>query len=95
MIWCDDATLTQLGTPIAMILLFCLCAPFAVDLLNAVAGNSQLISAKEIVQLLYNQRTSECMMLVNARGQAAEGSGRRDEEGSGMLVVMLPEVNLL
>ena len=30
------------------------------------------------------------MMLVNARGQAGEGSGRRDEEGSGVLVAMLP-----
>ena len=29
------------------------------------------------------------MMLVNARGQAGEGSGRRDEEGSSVLVVML------
>ena len=39
-----------------MIPLFCLRAPFAADLLTAVAGNSQLINAKEIVQLLYNQR---------------------------------------
>ena len=30
------------------------------------------------------------MMLVNARGQAREGFGRRDEEGSGVLVAMLP-----
>ena len=30
------------------------------------------------------------MMLVNASGQAGEGSGRRAEEGSGVLVVMLP-----
>ena len=30
------------------------------------------------------------MMLVNATGQAGEGSGRRDEEGSGVLLVMLP-----
>ena len=30
------------------------------------------------------------MLLVNARGQAGEGSGRRDEEGSGVLVVVLP-----
>ena len=33
---------------------------------------------------------NECMMLGNARGQAGEGSGKRDEEGSGVLVVMLP-----
>ena len=73
-----------------MIPLFCFCAPFAADLLNAVAGNSQLINAKETVQLVYNQiGLSECMMLVNAKGQAGEGSGRRDE-GSGVLVVVLP-----
>ena len=30
------------------------------------------------------------MMLLNARGQEGEGSGRRAEEGSGVLVVMLP-----
>ena len=29
-----------------MIPLFCLCAPFAADVLTAVAGNSQLINAK-------------------------------------------------
>ena len=82
--------LTQLGTPIAMIPLFCLCAPFAADLLNAVAGNSQLMNAQEIVQLFCTiGGLSECMMLLNARGQAGEGSGRRAEEGSGVLVVML------
>ena len=30
------------------------------------------------------------MMLLNARGQEGEGSGRRAEEGSGVLVAMLP-----
>ena len=35
------------------------------------------------------------MMLVNAWGQEGEGSGRRAEKGSGVLVVMLPYVNLL
>ena len=35
------------------------------------------------------------MMLVNARGQEGDGSGRRAKEGSGVLVVMLPYVNLL
>ena len=35
------------------------------------------------------------MMLVNARGQEGEGSGRRAEEGSGVLVVRLPKVHLL
>ena len=73
-----------------MIPLFCLCAPFVADLLNAVAGNSQLINAKEIVQLCTIKGSRECMMLLNARGQAGEGSGRRDEEGSGVLVVQLP-----
>ena len=29
------------------------------------------------------------MMLVNARGQEGEGSGKRAEQGSGVLVVML------
>ena len=29
-------------------------------------------------------------MLVNARGQAGEEIGRRDEEGSGVLVAILP-----
>ena len=70
--------LTQLGTPIAMISLFCLRAQFAADLLTAAASNSQLINAKEIVQLVYNQiGLSACMMLVNAKGQEGEGSGRR------------------
>ena len=30
------------------------------------------------------------MMLLNARGQEDGGSGRRAEEGSGVLMVMLP-----
>ena len=30
------------------------------------------------------------MMLLNARGQEGEGSGRRADEGSGVLVVVLP-----
>ena len=30
------------------------------------------------------------MMLVNARGQEGEGSGKIAEEGSGVLVAMLP-----
>ena len=70
-----------------MIPLFCLRAPFAADLLTAVAGNPQPINAKEIFRI---RGLSECMMLVNARGQEGEGSGRRAEEGSGVLVVMLP-----
>ena len=76
-----------------MIPLFCLCAPFAADLLNAVAGNSQLINAKELVQLLYNQRVERAHDACDCQGQAGEGSGRRAEEGSGesgVLVVMLP-----
>ena len=74
----------------AMSPLFCLCAPFAADLLNAVAGNSQLVNAKEIVQLCTIRGLSECMVLVNARGQAGKGSRRRAEEGFDVLVVMLP-----
>ena len=35
------------------------------------------------------------MMLVSARGQEGEGSGRRAEEGCGVLVVRLPYVNPL
>ena len=30
------------------------------------------------------------MMLANASGQEGEGSGRRAEDGSGVLMVMLP-----
>ena len=56
-----------------MIPLFCFCAPFAADLLNAVAGNSQLINAKEIVQLLYNQRIERVHDACECHGPGGRG----------------------
>ena len=72
-----------------MIPLFCLCAPLAADLLTGVGGNPQLINAKENVQLSYNQRI-ERVHDACGMGQEGEGSGRRAEEGSGVMVVILP-----
>ena len=56
-----------------MIPLFCVCAPFAADLLNAVAGNSQLVNAKEIVQLLYNQRIERMHDACGCQGPGGRG----------------------
>ena len=56
-----------------MIPLFCFCAPFVADLLNAVAGNSQLINAKEIVQLLYNQTIERVHDACECQGSGGRG----------------------
>ena len=53
------------------------------------------MSAKEIVQLLYNQGIERVHDACECQGQEGEGSGRRAVEGSGVLVAMLPQVNLL
>ena len=56
-----------------MIPFFCLCAPFAADVLNAVAGNSQLINAKEFVQLLYSPRTERVHAACECQGPGGRG----------------------
>ena len=76
-----ELKLTQLGTPIAMIPLFCLCAAFAADLLTAVAGNSQLIYAKEIVQLLYNQRIERVHDACERQGPGGRGLWKESRGG--------------
>ena len=56
-----------------MTLLLCLCAPFVADLLNAVAGNPQLINAKESVPLLYNERIERVHDACECQGPGGRG----------------------
>ena len=73
--------LTQLGTQIALIPLFCLRAQFAADLLTAAAGNSQLINAKEIVQLLYNQGIERVHDACECQGPGGRGLWKESRGG--------------
>ena len=63
-----------------MIPLFCLCAPFAADLLNDVVGNSQLIN-KEIVQLLYNRRIERVHDACACQGPGGRGLWKESRGG--------------
>ena len=64
-----------------MILLFCLCAPIAADLLTTVAGNSQLLNAKEIVHLLYNQRIERVHDACECQGPGGRGLWKESRRG--------------
>ena len=79
--------LIQLGTPIAMIPLFWLCAQLATDLLTAVAGNRQLTNAKEIVQLLYSQKIERVHDACECQGPGGRGFWKESRGGVCVLVV--------